>query len=83
MSRESEPADAALAMTTVLQHQQRSGRFGRELRDGDLEMTPADAQDAERLELGGYEVDADAVATAIIARLIAGRTLQPPPSAPR
>ena len=46
-------------------------------------MTPADAQDAERLELGGYEVDADAVATAIIARLIAGRTLQPPRSAPR
>ena len=45
--------------------------------------TPADERDEERLELTGYVVDVDAVATAIIARLIAGRTLQPPSSAPR
>jgi hypothetical protein len=88
MSRADEPADAARAMTTVLQKQQRrSGRFGRRLFDADLGMddlgTPADERDEERLELTGYVVDVDAVATAIIARLIAGRTLQPPSSAPR
>ena len=74
-------------MMTVLQKQRRSGRFGRELRDEDVEMhdlgTQGDGRDEERFELSGYEVDADAVAAAIVARLIAGRTLQPPPSAPR
>jgi hypothetical protein len=85
MHRERKPADAALAMMTVLQKQQRTGRFGRELPDVEVQLDalPTDAQHAKRHELADYVVDADAVAAAIIARLLAGRTLQPPPSAPR
>jgi hypothetical protein len=78
-------ADVARAMTTVLRYQQRTGRFGREVRsdydvhadrarmametDGAGEPTPA----------ASYVVDADAVAAAIVERLLAGRTLKPPP----
>jgi hypothetical protein len=34
----------------------------------------------ERSQTAGYQVDADAVSEAIIARLLAGRTLAPPPA---
>ena len=34
--------------------------------------------DDERSAIAGYVIDADAVAEAIIARLLAGRTLNPP-----
>jgi hypothetical protein len=79
------PADAAHEMQTVIRSHTKDrtarGRFGRDV------PGPAadDVQDArttmktddglERLETLGYEVDADAVAEAIIDRLLAGRTL--------
>jgi hypothetical protein len=57
------------------------GRFGRDVPG----LAPDDVQDArttmqmddglDRVEALGYEVDADAVAGAIIDRLLAGRTL--------
>ena len=67
MSPESRGADAARAMTTVLEQQQRAGRFGRESR--------AEEVTDEGTAHFGYVVDPDAVAEAIIARLLAGRTL--------
>jgi hypothetical protein len=33
----------------------------------------------ERFDTAGYEIDADAVADAIVCRLLAGRTFAPPP----
>jgi hypothetical protein len=66
-------------MTTLLRHEKRAGRFGREIRSEDSELDAA----IERSELAGYVVDADAVAAAIADRLLAGRTLQLPSSAPR
>jgi hypothetical protein len=67
-------ADVARAMTTLLRYQKRAGRFGREVRSEDSELDAA----IERSELAGYVVDADAVAAAIVERLLAGRTLEPP-----
>ena len=36
-------------------------------------------QDEERSMTAGYVIDTDAVAEAIVARLVAGRTIAPPP----
>jgi hypothetical protein len=82
MDHDPKPADAALAMTTLLRYQQRAGRFGRAVPSEDVESyeprTPMTTDD-ERSTTAGYVVDADAVAEAIIARLLAGRTLATPP----
>jgi hypothetical protein len=82
MDRERPAADAVRAMTTALQEEIRTGRFGRALR-GD-ESPIADAQTpvesgGERFVLHGYTVDPDAVAAAIVERLLAGRTIAQPP----
>jgi hypothetical protein len=82
MDRDRKPADAARAMTTLLRYQQRAGRFGRAVPSEDVEpdetRTPM-TQDEERSLTAGYVIDADAVAEAIITRLVAGRTILPPP----
>ena len=75
MSRREPGADARRTMTTALLLQRRAGRFGREiepepaagLADADVDFAATD-----------YEVDVDAVAAAIVERLIAGRTIRPP-----
>jgi len=67
-------------MNTTLQHQQRAGRFGRAVPGDDAQAAEvaADAPD-ERFETLGYAIDPDAVADAIVERLLAGRTLRLPP----
>jgi hypothetical protein len=70
MDRRAHRADATDAMTTMLRHQQRSGRFGREVRGDDAQTDDAH----ERNERVGYVIDPDAVAAAIVKRLVAGRT---------
>jgi hypothetical protein len=80
MERDPKPADAAPAMTTLLRHQ-RAGRFGRAVPTEGVETDEARTamtRGEERSQYAGYEVDADAVAEAIVARLLAGRTLAPP-----
>ena len=67
-------------MTTLLRYQQRAGRFGRELRGDEVETyetTPAMETDDDResAQVLGYVVDADAVAAAIVDRLLVGRAL--------
>jgi hypothetical protein len=75
MDRERARADAARTMTTLLLNQQRAGRFGREIR-GDEAGTTTEAEPAETPPRAiGYMVDPDAVAAAIVERLIAGRTI--------
>jgi len=77
-------------MRTLPRYQQQEvepgGRFGRTVRipaADDVQMDDArttmhdDCADA-RLEMAKYEVDADAVAAAIVDRLLAGRTLPLP-----
>jgi hypothetical protein len=67
-------------MTTVLSYQQRAGRFGREVRGADV---PADDTRStmekdgasESIGIANYVVDPDAVAAAIVERLLAGRTM--------
>ena len=82
MGRDPKRADAAHAMTTLLRYQQRAGRFGRAVPSEDVEpfetRTPM-PKDEEASTIAGYVIDADAVAEAILARLVAGRTLAPPP----
>jgi hypothetical protein len=80
MDRDAKRADAAHTMTTLLQHQQRAGRFGRELRGDEVEThetSRAMETDDERESTValGYVVDADAVAAAIVDRLLVGRAL--------
>ena len=70
MSRERPAADAGVAMTTALLLQRKTGRFGR-----DVEAEPAGDQPSEVV---GYEVDPEAVAAALLERLVAGRTLRLP-----
>jgi hypothetical protein len=69
MADESIPADAARAMRTMTRQEEPDaatrGRFGR-----DVQAPP------ERVEAVGYEIDPDAVAAAIIDRLLAGRALR-------
>jgi hypothetical protein len=66
-------ADAARAMRTMTRHEQADAgsrrRFGRH-------DTTDEALD-ERVETLGYTIDTDAVAAAIVDRLLAGRTLRP------
>ena len=78
MQDDLKPADAVPAMTTLLrhQHQQRAGRFGRAVPSDDVETPAKEAPtttDAPRVD---YVIDADAVAGAILARLVAGRTIR-------
>jgi hypothetical protein len=81
MDRDPKRADAAHAMTTLLRYQQRAGRFGRAVPCEDVEKyetgTPM-AKDEEPTLTLGYVIDADAVAAAIVDRLVAGRTITPP-----
>jgi hypothetical protein len=82
MEHDPKPADAALAMTTLLRYQQRAGRFGRAVPTEDVktvETRTAMNTCEQRSHSAGYEIDADAVAEAIVARLLAGRTLGPRP----
>jgi len=74
MHRRAKPADAADAMTTMLRNQQRAGRFGREVR-GD-EVQTENTAGGERFATVGYVIDPDAVAAAIVDRLVAGRTIR-------
>ena len=75
--------DPSHAMTTALRYQQydKAGRFGREVRtmpdDGHTAEPTTDTETGEwRVLAARYEVDAEAVAEAIIARLAAGGTLR-------
>jgi hypothetical protein len=84
MDRDARPADAAHAMTTVLRQQQRVGRFGRELPGDEVLMddsrTRMETDDAgEHFNTADYVIDVDAVAAAIVDRLIAGRTIAAAP----
>jgi hypothetical protein len=76
-------ADAVHAMPALtryeLEDRTARGRFGRgasapATEDGQMAEARTSMQD-DAFEAVGYEVDADAVAAAIIARLVAGRTL--------
>jgi hypothetical protein len=83
MDHDPTPADAAHDMTTVLRYHQRVGRFGREVRGDDVQMPDPRTEmetDGAGFETAGYVVDPDAVASAIISRLLAGRTIPPPES---
>jgi hypothetical protein len=83
-------ADARHAMQTTLRYEQqhgcsepvREGRFGRAPEITDRLVTDASTpteRDAgpERIDVLRYQVDPDAVARAILERLVAGRTLRP------
>ncbi len=87
MAEDSTPADTAHAMKTATRYQQQElqarGRFGRSLAADDVPMADArttmQTDRAEgRFERVGYEIDADAVAKAIVNRLLAGGMLAPP-----
>lgn len=74
-------ADAAHAMSSTTPHQHPEGRFGRELRGGEpptpgrpAGMPPGG--DEEHPGALRYEVDVDAVAAALVERLLAGRTIR-------
>ena len=92
MAEDSTPADTTHAMKTASRYDQqkerRRGRFGRDVQSADAldDVQMADARTTmqtdrmeERFATLTYEVDADAVADAILSRLVAGRTLAPPP----
>jgi hypothetical protein len=72
MADDSNTADAARAMRTMTRDEQADAdtrrRFGRR-------VTADEALD-ERVETLGYTIDTDAVAAAIVDRLLAGRTLR-------
>ena len=79
MDQDPRPADAAHAMTTALRYQPAAGtlrtggpRRGRKATQGQAMQTDGADERFERLD---YEVDADAVAAAIVSRLLAGGTL--------
>ena len=65
-------------MTTMLRYQQRVGRFGREVRDEDV-RTEATREHTRGVN---YVIDPDAVAAAIVERLVAGRTFPALPPKP-
>ena len=86
------PVDTAHAMKTAPRYQQQDvrgrGRFGREVRQAPAadDVSMADARTtmqtdraAGRFDRAGYEIDAHAVAHAIVDRLLAGRTFGPLP----
>jgi hypothetical protein len=80
-------ADGVHAMPALTRYEQDStarGRFGRDVPapvTDDVQMADARTSmqsEAEgRFEIAGYEIDPDAVAAAILERLLAGRTLIP------
>ena len=81
MDQDPRPADAAHAMQTALRLHTRQGRFGRDVRgaDGPTDDARMAMQTEEaRFERLGYEIDADAVAAAIVSRLMAGGALASP-----
>jgi hypothetical protein len=81
-------ADARHAMQTTLRHEQqdghaepaREGRFGRAPETTERPVTDPGTsieRDAGQIDVVCYEVDPDAVARAILERLVAGRTIRP------
>jgi hypothetical protein len=88
MAEDPIPVDTTHAMTTTARYHRQEvarGRFGREVRPAPADVQMADARTTmqtdraeARIETAGYEIDADAVADAILSRLLAGRTLAPP-----
>ena len=88
IERSPSPADASHAMETVTRYEQRDelrepvteGRFGRDARQGENVDGPQTDihSDGDQWEpLVDYQVDPDAVAAAIVNRLLAGRSLGP------
>lgn len=87
MAGDSIAVDTTHAMKTASRYEKSEGRargrFGRIAAPDDVQMADArttmqtDRGD-ERTETARYEVDAHAVADAILIRLLAGRTLAPP-----
>jgi hypothetical protein len=87
MADDPKPADAAHAMQTVTRYPQQEkaarGRFGRDVRElaaddvqmADARTTMQSDESREGAEPIGYVIDPDAVAAAIVDRLMAGRTL--------
>jgi hypothetical protein len=87
MAEDPIPADGLHAMPALTRYEQDTtarGRFGRDVSASptdDVQM--ADARTSMRsdadgsFEIAGYEIDVDAVADAIVARLLAGGTLLP------
>ena len=92
MAEDPMSVDTTHAMKTASRYDQveerARGRFGRDVRSAaaldDVQMADARTtmqtdRTEERFATLKYEVDADAVADAILSRLLAGRTLGPPP----
>ena len=90
MAEDPSAVDTTHAMTTatryLLQDARGQGRFGREVRTAPApdDVSMADARTtmqtdraAGRFDTAGYEIDAHAVADAIVDRLLAGRALAP------
>jgi hypothetical protein len=90
MAEDPSPVDTAHAMKTATRYQQQDalgrGRFGREVRSAlaaddvpmaDARTTMQTDRASGRFDTAGYEIDAHAVADAIVDRLLAGRTLGP------
>jgi hypothetical protein len=87
-------ADARDAMQTTLRYEQqeghsepaREGRFGRAPETTDRPVTDPSTsieRDDGQIDVVRYEVDPDAVARAILERLVAGGTIRPLRGAPR
>ena len=77
-------ADGVQAMPALTRYKKDTarGRFGRDVpapATDDVQMADArtsmQSEGEGRFEIAGYEIDADAVADAIVARLLAGGTL--------
>jgi hypothetical protein len=90
MAEDPTPVDTTHAMKTATRYEHQEdtlerGRFGREVRPApaaDVSMadvrTTMETDRAEgRFARAGYEIDTNAVADAIVDRLLAGRTLVP------
>jgi hypothetical protein len=85
MAEDPSAADGVHAMPALTRYQQDTtarGRFGRDVpapAADDVQMADArtsmQSDAGERFEIAGYEIDAEAVADAIVARLLAGRAL--------
>lgn len=89
MAEDPSAADTTHAMQTATRYDNQEvarGRFGREVRPApaaDVQMADArTTMQTDRAEgrfvTERYEIDAEAVADAIVSRLLAGRTLAPP-----
>ena len=87
MAEDPTAVDTTHAMKTAIRYERQEaatrGRFGREVQPApaadtqmaDARTTMQTDRAAARFDTAGYEVDADAVADAILSRLLAGRTL--------